>query len=60
VILLPPVNILSSRYIKFLQVALGFNVADSEIAKRVITSNLVVTGDIPLAVEVIDHGSVCS
>ncbi len=45
-----------SRYIKMLQVASGFDVADNEIVKRLAVGDLVVTGDIPLAAEVIDKG----
>ena len=43
-----------SRYIKFIQVSRGFDVADNEIVARVEAGNLVITGDIPLASEVID------
>ncbi|NOY63577.1 MAG: YaiI/YqxD family protein [Gammaproteobacteria bacterium] len=45
-----------SRYIKFLQVASGFDVADNEIVKRLSAGDLVITGDIPLAAEVIEKG----
>ena len=34
----------------------GFDVADKEIVKRLSAGDLVVTGDIPLAAEVIDRG----
>jgi len=47
-----------SRYIKFIQVARGFDVADNEIVARVESGDLVITGDIPLASEVIDKGGV--
>jgi len=50
---LPP-----SRYIQFIQVARGFDVADSEIVQRVESSDLVITGDIPLAAEVIEVGGI--
>jgi len=50
---LPP-----SRQLKFIQVSKGFDVADSEIVLRVKTGDLVITGDIPLAAEVIDKGAV--
>ena len=43
-----------SPYIKSLQVAAGFDVADNEIVKRVKSGDLVITSDIPLAAEVID------
>lgn len=45
-----------SRYIKSLQVASGFDVADNEIVKRIAAGDLVITADIPLASEVIDKG----
>jgi uncharacterized protein YaiI (UPF0178 family) len=45
-----------SRYIKMLQVRSGFDVADNEIVKKLITGDLVITGDIPLAYEVIGKG----
>jgi uncharacterized protein YaiI (UPF0178 family) len=43
-----------SRYIKFLQVKSGYDVADNEIVKRLIAGDLVITADIPLAYEVIE------
>lgn len=46
----------SSPHIKLLQVALGFDVADNEIVKRVEQGDLVITSDIPLAAEVIEKG----
>jgi uncharacterized protein YaiI (UPF0178 family) len=45
-----------SRYIQFVQVSSGFDVADNEIVKRMQTGDLVITGDIPLAAEVIEKG----
>lgn len=45
-----------SRYIGFLQVGFGFDVADNEIVKRVVAGDLVITGDIVLAAEVIGKG----
>ena len=41
-------------WITFVQVASGFDVADDEIVKRVQPGDLVITGDIPLAAEVIE------
>jgi len=41
-------------WINFMQVAPGFDVADNEIVKRVEAGDLVITGDIPLAAEVIE------
>lgn len=46
----------SSQYISAIQVADGFDVADSEIVKRVEEGDLVITTDIPLAAEVIAKG----
>lgn len=51
-----PVHIPPSRYVKFIQVESGFDVADNEIVKRLGAGDLVITGDIPLAAEVIDKG----
>ncbi len=50
------IEIPRSRYIKFFQVASGFDVADNEIVKRLEAGDLVITSDIPLAAEVIDKG----
>ncbi len=51
-----PVRTPPSKYIKSLQVAPGFDVADSEIVKCLEAGDLVITGDIPLAAEVIGKG----
>jgi uncharacterized protein YaiI (UPF0178 family) len=51
-----PIRIPPSRFIKMLQVASGFDVADNEIVKRVEPGDLVITADIPLAAEVIGKG----
>lgn len=51
-----PIRVPPSRYIKMLQVNSGFDVADNEIVKRVEADDLVITGDIPLAAEVIEKG----
>jgi uncharacterized protein YaiI (UPF0178 family) len=48
---LPP-----SRYLSFIQVGAGFDVADNEIVKRLNPGDLVITSDIPLADEVITKG----
>jgi uncharacterized protein len=45
-----------SPYISALQVVDGFDVADSEILRRLEAGDLVITGDIPLAAEVIAKG----
>ena len=50
------VHIPPSRYITFIQVGSGFDVADNEIVKRLNKGDLVITGDIPLAAEVIEKG----
>ncbi len=42
--------------IKMLKVQAGFDVADNEIVQRVEQDDLVITGDIPLAAEVIEKG----
>jgi len=51
-----PIRMPPSRWIKMLQVKSGFDVADNEIVKRVCAGDLVITGDIPLAAEVIEKG----
>ena len=45
-----------SRFISAVQVSSGFDVADNEIVKRLERGDLVITGDIPLAAEVIEKG----
>lgn len=45
-----------SPNITMLKVTSGFDVADNEIVKRMGAGDLVVTGDIPLAAEVLDKG----
>ena len=49
------IRIKPSRHISFLRVGAGFDVADSEIVKRLEAGDLVITGDIPLAAEIIDQ-----
>jgi len=51
-----PVRIPSSRYITFVRVFAGLDVADNEIVKRLVAGDLVITADIPLAANVIDKG----
>jgi uncharacterized protein YaiI (UPF0178 family) len=46
-----------SRFIQMLQVSHGFDVADNEIVARVQPGDLVVTGDIPLAADVIERNA---
>jgi hypothetical protein len=50
------VRVPPSRFIKFVQVASGFDVADNEIVKRTNEGDLVITADIPLAADVIEKG----
>lgn len=45
-----------SKYIKFIQVSSGFDVADNEIVQRAQPNDLVITADIPLAAEVVEKG----
>lgn len=52
-----PVRVPPSRWIKFIKVAPGFDVADNEIVKRLAPGDLVITGDIPLAAEAIEKGA---
>lgn len=51
-----PLRIPPSGNIKLLQVSHGFDVADSEIVKRLEAGDLVITSDIPLAAEAIQKG----
>jgi uncharacterized protein YaiI (UPF0178 family) len=48
------IKIPPSRFINQIQVSSGFDVADDEIVKRMQANDLVITGDIPLAAEVIE------
>lgn len=50
------VQIPASRYINFIQVTQGFDVADNEIVERLKAGDLVITADIPLAADVIEKG----
>ena len=47
----------SSPLIQSVKVPSGFDVADNEIVKRVKPGDLVITGDIPLAAEVMEKGA---
>ena len=51
-----PMSTPRSSYINSIQVAQGFDVADNEIVQRLNAGDLVITGDIPLADEVITKG----
>ena len=46
-----------SKYIKSVRVAPGFDVADNYIVQQVQEGDLVITGDIPLAAEVLEKGA---
>lgn len=46
-----------SPHIRAVQVPAGFDVADNEIVRQVSCGDLVITGDIPLAAEVIEKGA---
>jgi len=52
-----PMHIPSSSQIRFMQVSQGFDVADNEIVQRIEAGDLVITGDIPLAAEVIEKNA---
>jgi len=47
-----------SQFVDCLQVASGFDVADNEIVKRLAPGDIVITSDIPLAAEAIEHSAV--
>lgn len=47
-----------SKFISFMQVSAGFDVADNEIVQRCAAEDLVVTSDIPLAAEVVEKGAI--
>jgi uncharacterized protein YaiI (UPF0178 family) len=51
-----PLQVPRSRYIRSIQVAAGFDVADNHIVQQAQTGDLVITADIPLAAEVIARG----
>ena len=48
-----PISTPKSRFISFIQVTQGFDVADNEIVKRLDSGDLVITSDIPLAADAI-------
>ncbi len=52
-----PIPVPRIAWINLLQVSSGFDVADNEIVHRLAPGDLVITGDIPLAAEVIDKGA---
>lgn len=46
-----------SQHINSVQVPAGFDVADTEIVKRLTANDLVITSDIPLAAEAVEAGA---
>ncbi len=52
-----PIRITPSPYIRSVQVAAGFDVADNYIVQQIIAGDLVITADIPLAASVIESGA---
>jgi len=52
-----PIPVPRSHFIKTVQVAAGFDVADTHIVQQVQADDLVITADIPLAAEVIGKGA---
>lgn len=53
-----PINTPPSPYIKSIQVASGFDVADNYIAQEAAIGDLVITADIPLAADVVEKGAI--
>ena len=51
-----PLQVPGSRYIRSIQVAAGFDVADNHIVQQAEAGELVITADIPLAAEVVAKG----
>ena len=49
-----PLRVPPSPWIKMIQVAAGFDVADNHIVQHVMVDDLVITSDIPLAAELIE------
>lgn len=52
-----PLRTPPSRYVRSIQVAGGFDVADAHIADAVSSGDLVITADIPLAAAVVERGA---
>jgi uncharacterized protein YaiI (UPF0178 family) len=53
-----PVRLPPSPYLRAIQVASGFDVADKHIVDSMAAGDLVITADIPLAANVIDKGGI--
>ena len=51
------ISVPASPFIKTLQVGSGFDVADNYIVEKLVTGDLVITADIPLAAEAIAKGA---
>jgi uncharacterized protein YaiI (UPF0178 family) len=51
-----PMRVPRTKHVDLLQVAPGFDVADNAIVRRLVPGDLVITGDIPLAAEVLGKG----
>ncbi len=51
-----PMRVPSSRFIQFIKVLSGPDVADNEIVKRINPGDLAITADIPLAAKVVEKG----
>ena len=51
-----PLQVPRSRYVRSIQVAAGFDVADNHIVQQAVAGDLVITADIPLAAEVVANG----
>jgi len=52
-----PLTIPRSAFIQSIRVSSGFDVADNYIVQNVQPGDLVITGDIPLAAEILDAGA---
>ncbi len=53
-----PLSLPNSPYLKSVQVAAGFDIADNYIVQQCQAGDLVITADIPLAAEVVAKGAV--
>jgi hypothetical protein len=51
-----PIPVPRSRFVRTVQVAAGFDVADNHIVQQAEAGDLVITADIPLAAEVVARG----
>ena len=53
-----PVRLAASPYLRFVQVAAGFDAADKRIVELLQAGDLVITADLPLAADVIGKGGI--